>query len=105
MPLHPILGPAAFSIFFLVACGSAQPLKPGPRGTLRFKGEQKGALIEVDEVHLGPISMFESKGLMLRPGEHQIIIRLEGYFPEYRIVEIAAMEVVVLDINLRPVPP
>ncbi len=53
---------------------------------------------------MGPIHMFESKGLLLRPGEHRIIVRAEGYFSEYRIVEIKDGMVVVLEVELRPVP-
>ncbi|MCP4606932.1 MAG: PEGA domain-containing protein [Proteobacteria bacterium] len=92
------------ALIFTIACGGAQKIDVGPRGTLRFEGEPKDALIELDEVHMGPIRMFESKGLLLRPGEHRVIVRAEGYFPEYRLVEIRDGEVISLKVELRPVP-
>jgi hypothetical protein len=72
---------------------------------LRIQGNPKEAHLEVDEVQLGPIQMFEKQGVLLRPGRHQVIVRGAGYFPEYRIVEIKENEVLVLKIELRPVPP
>ncbi len=92
------------AVIFAFSCGGAQRFDPGPRGTLRFKGEPREALIEVDEEHLGPIHMFEKKGLLLRPGKHNVIVRAEGYFPEYRIVEISDGQVVVIEVELRQVP-
>jgi hypothetical protein len=87
------------------ACGAAQKPAPDPRGALRIEGNPKDANVEVDETHLGPINMFEKQGVLLRPGEHQVVVRADGYFPEYRIVEIGEGEVTVLKIDLRPVPP
>lgn len=88
----------------LAGCAGIQRVEPQARGTLRFSGEPRDALIEVDEVHLGPISMFEKKGLLLLPGEHRIIVRREGYFPAYRIVTVSAGEVAVLEVELREIP-
>ncbi len=94
----------ALTTALLAGCGGAQTVKPDPRGTLRFKGDPKDAHIEVDEVHLGPVSMFEQKGLLLRPGEHRVIVRAEGYFPEYRLVIVEENKLEVLKITLRPMP-
>ncbi len=91
-------------ILATIGCGGTQRLDPGPRGTLRFKGEPRDALIEVDETHLGPIHMFEKQGLLLRPGKHNLILRAEGYFPEYRIVELNDGQVLVIEVELRPEP-
>jgi hypothetical protein len=94
----------ALLVLLLAACGETQTAKSDPRGVLRFSGQPKDALVEIDEVHLGPIHMFEKKGLLLRPGIHRIIVRAEGYFPEYRRVEIIDGKLIVLKITLRPVP-
>ena len=86
-------------------CGGAQrPVDPGPRGALRFKVVPAAALVEVDEVRLGPASMFEEQGLLLKPGPHRVILKLEGYFTDYRIVDIVEDQVLSLELELRPVP-
>jgi hypothetical protein len=79
------------------ACGAGQrPADAGPRGTLRVACEPATAIVEIDERRLGPVSMFEAQGVLLRPGQHRVIVRAEGYFAEYRLT--------VLEIALRPVP-
>jgi hypothetical protein len=89
------------------ACGGAQRsgvVDPGPRGTLRFQGSPAEASVEVDEDRVGPLRMFTTHGLLLRPGQHRVVVRAEGYFPEYRLVEIKESEVTVLAVDLRAVP-
>jgi hypothetical protein len=89
----------------LGGCGGGQrPIDPGPRGTLRFQIEPGDALVEVDEVRLGPADMFTEQGLLLKPGEHRVVLKLEHYFPEYRVIEIVEGEVLVLEATLRQVP-
>jgi hypothetical protein len=89
----------------LTACGAGQkPADVGPRGTLRFAVEPGEAVVEVDEKRLGPASMFETKGLLLKPGQHRVILRAEGFFTEYRLVDISEDQVTVLELDLRPVP-
>ena len=88
----------------IAACGATQPLKADPRGTLRFKGQPRDASVEIDDVHRGPMHMFEKKGLLLRPGVHRVTVQANGYFPVYRQVEIVEGERIILEIILRPVP-
>jgi hypothetical protein len=100
-----LLALSAVLIWSACGCGAAhRPDDPGPRGTLRFKIEPGEALVEVDEVRLGPASMFEQQGLLLKPGEHRVTLKLEHHFTEYRIVEIVEGEVLLLEATLRPVP-
>lgn len=87
------------------ACGGAShSVGGGPRGTLRLNGEPSDALLDVDDTHLGPVGMFAEKGLLLKPGAHRVVVRRDGYFPEYRLVEIEAGEIEILSISLRPLP-
>ena len=96
---------AAIFVAGLGGCGGGQrPVDPGPRGTLRFDVEPGAALVEVDEVRLGPAEMFTEQGLLLKPGQHRVTLRLESYFTEYRIIEIVENEVLVLEVSLRRVP-
>ena len=88
----------------LSGCGTSQYGKEGPRGTVRFKGEPGDALLIVDETHLGPIGMFEESGVKLRPGSHRIVVQKEGFFPEYRIIEVTKDSLTTLEIALREVP-
>ncbi len=48
--------------------------------------------------------MFEKRGLLLKPGTHNVIIRADGFFPAYHLVEIEDGQAVVLDVELRPEP-
>jgi hypothetical protein len=89
---------------FVWGCGSVQKIDYGPRGTLRIQGKPDVATIEVDETHLGQVNLFEKKGLLLRPGPHRVIIKADGYFPEYKIVEIEQDKILSLKIELRPIP-
>lgn len=102
MRAAPLAGALAL---LLAACGAGQrPTDVGPRGTLRFEVEPAGAIVEVDEQRVGPAEMFQAKGLLLKPGQHRVILRAEGYFTEYRLIEIAEDQVTVLELELRPVP-
>ena len=86
------------------ACGARKAHDPGPRGTLRFKGTPKGAVVEVDEIRLGPLEMFVEQGLLLRPGTHRVVVSHEGYFTEYKLVKIEKDQLEILEVELRPLP-
>lgn len=88
----------------ICACGGVQEQDRGPRGTLRFKGTPPDAVVEIDEALLGPIRMFEKNGVLLRPGQHRVIVRADGYFTEYRLVEVLKDGLVKIEFDLRPVP-
>lgn len=89
---------------FIVSCGGPQKQHTTPRGTLRFRGEPKDATLAVDETRIGPIRMFEEKGLLLKPGEHRVFVSAPGYFSDYRIVVIEADKTRIETIKLRPLP-
>ena len=95
---------AAACALALAACGGAQRPDVGPRGTVRFSGEPAEAVLEIDERRLGPIGLFEKRGVLLRPGAHRIVVRADGYFPEFCVIEVTADQVLVVDVALRPVP-
>ena len=96
------------SLLLIVAltagCGGAQKPAADPRGTVRFSGEPKDALLSVNEVHLGPIHMFEKSGVRLRPGKQRIMVSKTGYFTEYRLVEVQVDILTTVDISLREIP-
>jgi hypothetical protein len=48
--------------------------------------------------------MFEQKGVLLRPGEHRIIVRSPLHFPEYRLVTVKANTTQTVEVKLRPIP-
>ena len=89
---------------FLSACGGAQKRPAEPRGALRFEVAPKEALIEVDETRLGPASMFAKQGILLKVGQHRVVVSLEDHFPEYRLVDIRENEVATVRITLTPTP-
>ncbi len=90
---------------FLVSCGGTQtPVDPGPRGTVRFKCEPKDAVLEVDETRLGPVRMFEEKGLLLRPGRHRVVLSAKNHFSEMELIEVVEGKVTIVEITLREVP-
>jgi hypothetical protein len=88
----------------LSACGGAQKGSAQPRGALRFEVAPKEAIIEVDETRLGPASMLSKQGLLLKVGQHRVVVSLEDHFPEYRLVDISENEVVTVRITLTPTP-
>ena len=90
--------------FLLAACFETIAPDVGPRGTLRFKSNQKDAVLEVDETRLGPIGMFEQSGVLLHPGEHRIVVSQKGYFKEYRLVTVVEDQLQTVEVNLTPVP-
>ncbi len=87
-------------------CGGAHVKPgPGPRGTVRFDVIPQDAGLEVDEQRLGPAKMFREHGVLLRPGQHRVIVRRSGFFPEYRLIQVTEGEVVLVKVRLRPIPP
>lgn len=88
----------------LLGCGGVQHHEMEPRGTVRFKGEPKDAHVEINEIHLGPLHMFEKSGVMLKPGKQRIIISKPGYFTVYRIVDVQVNTLQTVEVNLREIP-
>jgi len=89
---------------FAAACGGAQKGPAQPRGALRFEVAPKEAIIEVDETRLGPASMLAKQGLLLKVGRHRVVVTLEDFFPEYRLVDVRENEVATLEVELTPAP-
>ncbi len=98
------LSVSIFIVFLLTACFETIAPDVGPRGTLRFKSNQKDALLEVDETRLGSIGMFEQSGVLLHPGEHRIVVSQKGYFKEYRLITVVEDQLQTVEVNLTPVP-
>ena len=89
---------------FAAACGGAQRRPAEPRGALRFDVKPAAAIIEVDETRLGPASMLGKHGVLLKVGQHRVMVTLEDHFPEYRLVDIRADEVATVKLELTPTP-
>jgi hypothetical protein len=94
----------AVTVGLLGCAGWQRPAPEEPRGTVRFKGEPKDALLSVNEIHLGPIQMFEEKGVRLRPGAQRIVVSKEGFFTEYRMVDVKEDTITTVEIVLREIP-
>jgi len=88
----------------VLACGAHQSGQEDARGTLRFQCNVTDAVLEVDEQRVGPIGLFKEQGLMLRPGSHRIIVRRQGYFDFYLMVEVQRNDLKVIDVPLSPIP-
>ena len=88
----------------ILGCGAAMAPGPGPRGTVRFTSNVPEATLEVDETRIGPIGMFEKSGLLLKPGQHRVIVRHGGHFTEYQLIEVVEGDLLVVDVQLRAVP-
>ncbi|HUT76491.1 MAG TPA: hypothetical protein VM285_02330, partial [Polyangia bacterium] len=93
---------ACLAVGLAWGCGGARVAEPGPRGTVRFACEPADAVLEVDETRLGPADMFAERGLLLQPGTHRVVLRSAGRFPEFRLIEVADGELLVVEISLRP---
>ena len=105
VPRRVFIGALSLLIAAVIAgCGGARLKTEGPRGTVRFKGEPEDAHLSIDETSLGPVAMFQESGVRLRPGTHRIVVRKEGYFPEYRLVEVVEDELTVVEVELRAIP-
>lgn len=89
----------------LAGCGfQPKTADVGPRGTVRFKGNPPDAILEINETRLGPISMFQKQGVLLKPGSHRVIVKKEGYFDDYILIEVVENQLQTLNINLRSIP-
>jgi hypothetical protein len=92
-------------LFLSTACGPVQkPFDPGPRGTLRFKVKPSDAVLFVDETRLGPVFMFEKRGVLLKPGTHRIMVAANGYFKEYRLITVKEGKLMVIKVDLTEIP-
>ena len=95
---------ALFLGLWLAGCGASRPRTAEPRGTVRFTGEPADAELIINETHMGPIGMFRESGVLLRPGTQRVEVRKEGYFTEYRLIEVTADKLVEEEIRLREIP-
>ena len=96
--------PATLLALALSGCGASRPRTQEPRGTVRFSGEPDDAELVINETRLGPIGMFQESGVLLRPGTQRVEVRKEGYFTEYRLVEVTADKLVEVEVHLREIP-
>ena len=99
-----VLALAILCFALLSACGGAQRKPAEPRGTVRFAVVPPAAIVEVDELRLGPASMLAERGVLLKVGQHRVVVTLENHFPEYRLVDVRADEVATVELELTPTP-
>jgi hypothetical protein len=92
-----------FGAFVFEGCGAARSV-PEVRGTVRFTGDPSDAELTVNETHLGPIGMFKDSGVRLRPGKQRVEVSKDGYFTEYRLVDVEADKIIQVEIHLREIP-
>ncbi|MBN2340272.1 MAG: hypothetical protein JXX29_05640 [Deltaproteobacteria bacterium] len=108
MPLHretrtSLLLTILLSFVFSACYGSTMP-DAGPRGTVRFKSNAPDAILEINETRLGPIGMFEETGVLLKPGEHRVVVYQDGFFKEYRLITVVQDELQIVEFSLTPIP-
>ncbi len=89
---------------FIMNCGAHRHQVEDIRGSIRFKGDPKDALLIVNETYLGPIRMFETSGVLLRPGKHRVEVSKDGWFTEYILVDVEPDKVLEVEIKLREIP-
>ncbi|MBN2801607.1 MAG: hypothetical protein JXR91_00790 [Deltaproteobacteria bacterium] len=88
----------------LLSCTSDKSVNSIPRGTVRFDCEPIDASLEIDETRMGPVGMFKDSGVLLKTGDHRIIVEKEGFFKEYRLINVGVNSVQVVKISLKSVP-
>lgn len=98
------LGLLFLSTWLLMGCYGQTTPQTGPRGTVRFTSNQSNAVLEIDDYRIGPIGMFEKTGVLLKPGEHRIVVYREGFFKEYKLIEVNTDVLQVIDVSLTPIP-
>ena len=88
----------------LLMQGCPPPRVPSaPTGGLRFEGTPLDARVYVNEKLSGTLELYVDRPLLLRPGTYRVKIVAEGYYPEYREVEVGD-DVVSLSVTLTAVP-
>lgn len=92
------------SVLFFSACYGTTTLPTGPRGTLRFKCNESEAVLQINDTRLGPIGMFEESGVLLKPGQHRVMVYKDGFFKEYKLVDVAENELQVIEIAMTAIP-
>lgn len=75
-----------------------------PRGTVRFTCDQIDATLEVDETRVGPVAMFKESGVLLKPGNHRIVVHKENFFKYYKLINVKADKILIVDISLKAIP-
>jgi hypothetical protein len=88
----------------LVLQGCPPPRVPtAPTGGLRFEGEPLDARVYVNEKLSGTLELYVDRPLLLRPGKYRVKLTADGYYPEYREIEVGD-EIVPVTVTLTAVP-
>jgi len=74
-----------------------------PTGGLRFAGEPLDARVYINEKLSGTLGLFVDRPLLLRPGTYRVKLVADGFYPEYREIEVG-QEIVPFTITLTAVP-
>ncbi len=87
----------AVSIWALALLG-CRPVEP--RAALGFACPQEEAAVFVDGRYLGTVRTLRDRYILLKPGTHRVELRLDGYYPRYRVLRLAPGETGILKVRL-----
>jgi len=80
------------------------PKEPSkPTGGLRLDVDPPEARVWVNDKLFGTASTWEGRVILLGPGTKRLKLAADGYYTEYREIEVVD-EVVLVEVSLTPVP-
>ena len=74
------------------------------RGLLRFAGDQKDALVTIDDEYVGKLGRLQRRGIKLPVGEHRVTIEKVGFFPFDQLIIIHAEQRQDMKVELTEIP-
>ncbi len=77
---------------------------PPKRGLLRFAGDQKDALVTIDDEYVGKLGRLQRRGIKLPVGEHRITIEKVGFFPFDQLIIMHAEQQQDMKVELTEIP-
>ncbi len=90
------------ALTFLVGLSALGCHPTETRAALGFTCPQAGAAVFVDGRYLGTVRTLRNRYVLLKPGVHRLELRLEGYYPRYRVIRLAPGETGILKVRLLP---
>ncbi len=86
----------------LAALAGCAPAKP-PTVSMKMAGNEKDALVTVDDQLLGSVAYVEKHGVALPPGRHRLTVEKPGFFPFDQLVEAKDVPVKI-QVELERIP-
>ncbi len=88
----------------LASCASAPTTKKTPAGSLKLDVEPAEALVYLNDSLIGRAADLKRAIIPVSSAEARVQVSADGYFSEYRLIQVGPAELAVAQVKLHRVP-